>query len=112
MRLRHDVRSTTWLGRERYLVSRSSTPDTELLSMMSAFDVRPTNESIRKGLKRHSIRGSHNDCQCCKVSKCSVADKARQTIGFTKACPLCVKSGHLLCKNTCRFTDNSGHSVG
>ena len=45
--------------------------------MMLAFDVRPTNESIRKGLKQHSIRGSHNDRQRCKVSKCSRADIAR-----------------------------------
>jgi hypothetical protein len=62
MRLRHGARSITYLRRERYFVSQSSTPDTEPLSMMLGFDVRPTNESIRKGLKQHPIRGSHNDC--------------------------------------------------
>jgi hypothetical protein len=53
--------------------------------MMSAFDVRPTNESIRKGLKQHPIRRSHNNCQCCKLSKCPAADIACRTISFTKA---------------------------
>jgi hypothetical protein len=51
--------------------------------MMLAFEVQPTNESIRKGLKQQPMRGSHNDCQYCKLSKCSLADIARQTINFT-----------------------------
>jgi len=40
--------------------------------MVLAFDVPPPRESIREGLKRHSIRKSHNDCQRCKLSKCSL----------------------------------------
>ena len=59
--------------------------------MMLAFDVRPTNESIRKGLKQHPIRGSHNDYQRCKVSNCPLADIACRTTSF-KACPLWVNS--------------------
>ena len=82
MRLRHGHAPLRKLRRERYFVSQSSTPDTEPLSMMLAFDVRPTNESIRKGLKQHPIRGSHNDCQRCKVSKCLLADIARRTTSF------------------------------
>lgn len=62
--------------------------------MMSPSEVGPPPGSIRKGVKRHPIRRSHNDCQCCKVSKCSLADKARQTT-------VLVKSGHLQCKKTC-----------
>ena len=69
-------------GGSANFVSQSSTPDTEPLSMMLAFDVRPTNKSIRKGLKQHPIRGSHNDCQRCKVSKCLLADIARRTTSF------------------------------
>ena len=65
--------------------------------MMPAFEVGPPPPSIRKGLKQHPIRENHNHCQCCKVSKCSLADIARQTIGFTKACPLWVKSRHVQC---------------
>ena len=57
------------MRRERYL-SLSHRRLTERLSMMLAFDVRPTNESIRKGLKQHPMRGSHNDCQYRKMSKC------------------------------------------
>ena len=65
--------------------------------MMLPFEVRPTNESIRKGLKQHSIRGSHKDGQHCKVSNCPLADITRQTVSFTKPCPLWVKSGHVRC---------------
>ena len=63
MRLRHGARSITYLRRERYFVSQSPTPNKEPLSMMLAFDVRPTNESIRKGLKQHPMRESHKDRQ-------------------------------------------------
>ena len=66
-------------GESANFVSQSSTPDTEPLSMMLAFNVRLTNKSIRKGLKPHTMRGSNNGCQCCKVSKCQLADTARCT---------------------------------
>ena len=55
--------------------------------MMLAFEVRPPHGSIRKGLKQHPIRGSHNDCQHCKMSKCPLADTARRTISITRRSP-------------------------
>jgi hypothetical protein len=48
--------------------------------MMLTFEVGPPPWSIRKGLKQHPIRGSHNDCQRCKMSKRALADTARLTI--------------------------------
>ena len=71
--------------------------------MMLAFDVRPTNESIRKGLKQHPIRGSHNDCQCCKLSKCSLADIARRTTSFTRHVRFTPNSGHLRAERDVHF---------
>ena len=62
--------------------------------MMSTFEVRPTNELIRKGLKQRSMRGSHKGGQRCKLSNCSLADITRQTVSFMLACPLWVISGH------------------
>ena len=69
-------------GGSAIFVSQSSMPDTEPMSMMSGFDDRPPHESIREGLKQHSIRESHNDCQRCKLSKCPLADIARGTTSF------------------------------
>ena len=76
--------------------------------MMSPFEVRPTNESIRKGLKQHPIRGSHNDCQCCKLSKCSLADVARSGhVQCNSACPLCANSGLMHCNKVHRYSSVS-----
>ena len=46
--------------------------------MMPISEVGPPPRSIRKGLKQHPIRENHNHCQCCKLSKCSLPDKAGQ----------------------------------
>ena len=72
--------------------------------MMLRLVVRPTNESIREGLKHLSISEGHKDRQPCEMSKCSLADIATETtlhVRFGSKADMCAAKGHV------RFTPES-----